>query len=413
MTATATGPDTGTSVSPDARRLWRRGRGLLIAAAALLITGLVLALLRSGDNGTLHPDSAAPLGSRAVTQLLADHGIDITVAHTSEEVLAELDRLDRNDWPAATLLITHPENLAPERRDALRRETLRTGTRTVLAGAGPETAAAFTPGIEVAPSAPTGELDPGCVTDLTERAGSAQLGGHRYVLPPDTDRATAAAACYPFAGLPTLVTHHAGGPSETVLLGAPDLLYNANLDAYGNASLALQLLGAREHLIWYLPTAADAPGSGQDRSLTDLMAPGWRWAALQLAIAAALTAFWRGRRLGPVVTERLPVSVRAAETTEGRARLYHRNGARDRAAEALRSAARTRLAPRVGVAPAAAHTPEDLLHALAAHTHRAAADLHALLFGPAPADDPALVALADDLDALEASLTPDPKDPSQ
>ena len=58
MTATDTGTDTGTSVSPDARRLWRRGRGLLIAAAALLITGLVLALLRSGDNGTLHPGSA-------------------------------------------------------------------------------------------------------------------------------------------------------------------------------------------------------------------------------------------------------------------------------------------------------------------------------------------------------------------
>ena len=52
-----------------------------------------------------------------------------------------------------------------------------------------------------------------------------------------------------------------------------------------------------------------------------------------------LLALWRARRLGPVVAEPLPVVVRAAETVEGRARLYRRGGARGQAA---RGAARRR-----------------------------------------------------------------------
>lgn len=54
-----------------------------------------------------------------------------------------------------------------------------------------------------------------------------------------------------------------------------------------------------------------------------------------------------------------------------------------------------------------AHTADVLLPALHAHLTVAPgpeADLHALLFGPAPADDRALVRLANQLDALESSI---------
>ncbi|GDY74619.1 hypothetical protein SAV31267_041040 [Streptomyces avermitilis] len=77
----------------------------------------------------------------------------------------------------------------------------------------------------------------------------------------------------------------------------------------------------------------------------DLLPSGWLWGTLQLFIAAALAALWRARRLGPLVPERLPVAIRASETVEGRARLYRKANARDRAAAALRSTTRTRLAP--------------------------------------------------------------------
>jgi hypothetical protein len=107
------------------------------------------------------------------------------------------------------------------------------------------------------------------------------------------------------------------------------------------------------------------------------------------------------------VPEKLPVAIRASETVEGRARLYRKANARDRAATALRSATRTRLAPLVGVPVSQAHTPESLLPALSAHLHGAHGDgqaLHTLLFGPPPGDDAALIALADQLDALEREV---------
>lgn len=59
------------------------------------------------------------------------------------------------------------------------------------------------------------------------------------------------------------------------------------------------------------------------------------------------------------------------------------------------------------MSPAHAHTPDILLPALHAHLTTAPgvdADLHVLLFGPAPADDKALVHLADQLDELESSI---------
>ena len=129
-----------------------------------------------------------------------------------------------------------------------------------------------------------------------------------------------------------------------------------------------------------------------------------RYAPRFKPLAAALAALWRARRLGPLVPEKLPVAIRASEAVEGRARLYRKANARDRAATALRSATRTRLAPLVGVPLAQAHTPEVLLPALSAHLHGDGPSLHSLLFGAPPGDDAALISLADQLDALESEV---------
>ena len=94
--------------------------------------------------------------------------------------------------------------------------------------------------------------------------------------------------------------------------------------------------------------------------------------------------------------------MRAAEATEGRARLYRRAGARDRAADALRGATLARIAPRFGLTGGA--DPAAVTEALARRTHRPAHALTELLYGSAPADDAALVALADALDELEREV---------
>ncbi|MDB1089452.1 DUF4350 domain-containing protein [Streptomyces sp. ACA25] len=392
---TSSGASSGSSdssaVSPGARDVWLRSRGLLLAAVAVVLAGFVIALLRSGENGWLHPDAATPLGSRAVTELLADRGVETTLATGVEEAAASAG-------PDTTLLVALPEALTPGQREALYEATADSGGRTVLVTPGQATLDVFAPAARLESPVEPEVREPGCEAEDARRAGSAELGGFRYQLP---DTGT---ACYPAGGLPTLVTLPAGD-GDTVLLGSPTLLHNENLADHGNASLALQLLGTRSQLSWYLPSLEDMPAPEDEQSFVELLDPGWKWGALQLVIATVLAALWRARRLGPVVTERLPVTVRAAETTEGRARLYHRAGARDRAAEALRTASRDRLASLVGLAQAA-HDPEVLPAAVAARTGGSTTDVRALLFGPPPADDTALVGLADRLDALELHLRP-------
>jgi hypothetical protein len=103
-----------------------------------------------------------------------------------------------------------------------------------------------------------------------------------------------------------------------------------------------------------------------------------------------------------VVAEPLPVVVRAAEAAEGRARLYERAGDRGHAAEVLRGAARARLAAVLGL-PGAAE-PAALVRAAAARGGRSITDASTLLYGPAPVDDAALVALVEALDGYEAEV---------
>ncbi|WP_149829978.1 DUF4350 domain-containing protein [Streptomyces tailanensis] len=394
MTTEATLPST--SASPTARQVWTRARGVVIGAVILLAAAVVIAVIRSGaEHGRLDPRSADPNGSRAVAELLDDQGV-------STRLVTTLDEASAAAGPDTTVLVAVPDLLTDSQQSRLRATTETSGGRTVLVAPGSPSVSTLAPGISSDP-APSFDstLAPRCDLPAARRAGTADTGGFRYQV-----TARTADTCYPSEGLPTLVRVPAAeGGGDTVVLGAPDILHNDRLDDEGNASLALQLLGSRPHLVWYLPSLADdSTTDTEPRSFFDLLPSGWLWGTLQLFIAAALAALWRARRLGPLVAEKLPVAIRASETVEGRARLYRKANARDRAATALRSTTRTRLAPLVGVPVSRAHSPEALLPALSSHLHGNGQSLHALLFGPPPGDDTALITLTDQLDALEREV---------
>ncbi|MEU3844987.1 DUF4350 domain-containing protein [Streptomyces sp. NPDC028635] len=395
MTTEATLPTT--SASPTARQVLTRARGIALALVVLLAAAVAIALVRSTTkHGSLDPRSADPSGSRAVAALLAGHGV-----HT--RVVTTLDEARTAAGPDTTLLVAVPDLLTPGQQRQLRTSTAGSGGRTLLVAAD-TSVERLAPGVTADPVTSTDSLlAPDCALPAARRAGTADTGGIRY-----TTTHVTADACYPSDGLATLVrVPDATGHGDTVVLGAPDILLNEHLDEQGNASLALQLLGSRPHLVWYLPSLSDtsATAPGGQKSFVDLIPSGWLWGTLQLFVAAALAALWRARRLGPLVPEKLPVAIRASETAEGRARLYRRANARDRAAAALRSTTRTRLAPLVGVPTTQAHTPETLLPALSARLHGDGQQaLHTLLFGPPPSDDAALITLADRLDALEREV---------
>ncbi|QNN49941.1 hypothetical protein H9L10_02330 [Phycicoccus endophyticus] len=131
--------------------------------------------------------------------------------------------------------------------------------------------------------------------------------------------------------------------------------------------------------------------------------PAWTGPGLVVATLALLAfAVARGRRLGRLVPEPLPVVVRAVETTESRAELYRAAADHARAAAVLRQASSRRLARRLGLAPGV--DADALLAAVAAATGTDPPEVAALLHGPAPADEAALVTLARQLTHLEEKV---------
>jgi len=187
------------------------------------------------------------------------------------------------------------------------------------------------------------------------------------------------------------------------LLGAGAALSNDEVLRADNAAVALRLLGRHDRLVWYVPSLDDLRAD-DGVSLATLL-PDWLRPALGLvAIATIGLLLWRARRLGPLAVERLPVTVKAIETTRSRGRLYRKAGDRGHAASVLRAAARLRAAERLrlGGAP----DPDTLVRDIARHTGRPVADIDALL-GPRaapPTTDHDLITLADQLAELDREV---------
>lgn len=367
---------------------WRRWRVPLSLVAAILLGGTAVALLQpAAPAGYLDPGSARPGGARALADILTSRGHVIVRATTPAAAGAAVGA------GRATLLVTSPGLLTGRQLAGLARAQ----ADFVLVAPDRAALAALAPAVTVDGHVPARARRPACGLTAARLAGPASMGGVllRTAL-------TDAAVCYPADGSPSLVRYQAGGRAITVLgTGAP--LANSGLAALGNSALALNLLSARPRIVWLVPAAGPgAAAAGGPRSLTSLIPLPADLVAIQLAIAALLAALWRARRLGPLVPEPLPIVIRAAETTEGHARLYQARRARGRAAAALRAAAVRRIAPGLRLTPADA--PAAIVAALAGRTGTSPAQIEALLFGADPADDAALVALASDLDVLEREV---------
>lgn len=373
-----------TSTAPTGRSLWRAARAPIGVALVLLLVAVVVgALAAPGGGGKLDPRSYDPEGSRALATLLGDRGVDVRRVGDLPELRSGLA-----DGPAgaSTVLVPLPQELTEDELRALGR----LDAPVVVVGAEEAEVDALDVPVDVPRVAGVDVLQPACPLPAAERAGTARTGGAGY----EPRAGVAAVGCYATGGAPSLLQLP---DRDLVLLGAADPLTNDRLDEDGNAALALGLLDDAERVLWLVPRP-DRDLTGDRPSLGDVLPAAVPLAALQLAVATVLLALWRARRLGRVVVEPLPVVVRAAETVEGRSRLYRAAGARDTAASALRAGARDRLVRRLGLPPDADRMA--VVQTVAARTGSEAAHVDGLLYGSAPASDAALVRLADDLDRL-------------
>jgi hypothetical protein len=374
---------TDTAVGTPLRQRWSVVRWVLLALVVVGIAALSTYLTAPRPGGPMDPTSTSPDGARALVTLLREGGVEVIEA-------PDIATAERAARPGTLIAVLQTFQLLDE--DVLRRLTDLPGDRLVVSPTS-ATREALAPRVRLAGTVPFGGADPGCDLREATRAGDVQLGMSDKFMSADDYPIT---SCYSGA----LVRYSDDGRTITVV-GSSDFMTNGGLLAAGNAALAMNLAGTHPRVIWYAPQQREGH-SDSGVEIGDLIPPAVKWIIFQLCVAILLVALWKGRRLGPLVAERMPVVVRASETVEGRGRLYRSRRARDRAADALRTAALQRMLPRLGLANNAA--PPAIVSAIAQRGGTSPETLAHTLFGPAPQNDDDLVNLARELDNIERQV---------
>jgi hypothetical protein len=371
-----------TSVARDVGETWRTLRTPLLVTALIVLAAIgVLIATSAQTSGPFSPDSTKSDGARALAALLENHNVAVHSTDSLDDAVQPGDGKALLIGPSGSLNDSDWQEIAQARWSHV--ILIRPSTRALTA---------LAPGVSLTGDSLTSfSREPGCNLPAAVKAGTVTVSGPTYSAP------ETAVTCYGDGVHNTVVRLQVGDQTVDVI-GTPESFTNDQLAEDGNAALALNLIGTHPDLTWYLPqwqtSGADAP----DSNSPPLIPPAVRYIGWALAFAVLVVAIWRGRRLGPVVAERLPVIVHAAETTEGRARLYRRSRARDRAAAALRESALGQLHKAHGIPRRA--DPSAVVATVAARTGRDPVLLYELLYGLPPLSDAALMSLSQELDVL-------------
>ena len=378
---------------------------VLVIAAVVALT--LLAFLSGGADGAgkvADPDSSRRSGSRALAQVLRQQGVDVQVVRSITAL--ESARMDAS----TSVLVGSFDYLGEAAAQRTAQHASRAGRFVLLE---PSDLALEDLGIPLASTARASvQLSAQCTSEVAEPDDRIDAAATFYRSTSSIDgdgpaMPGGATGCFAEedGSSAVVVLPAASSRPETVVLGSIESVTNAKVSEASHAAMGLRAFGATSRLVWYLPDVTDLAvpdASGQyvptDRAVPEWFTPG----VVLLALAFVVLAVARGRRLGRIVAEPLPVVVRAVETTEARGRLYRRASDRGRAAGTLRGGTRSRLAARLGLPH---HAGADaIVGAVARATDREATAVRALLYGADPVNDSDLVLLAEQLAQLEENV---------
>lgn len=356
---------------------------LIIAAVVLLGRGVAVS-----DGVFLSAENAAPGGGMAVAEVLADQGVEVHIVATLREARSALEGAD------ATLLL-HDQGGYLESDQV--NDISQQAAHTVLIEPGLLQLRDVTPQVGAA-GAVEGELTRDCSIGAVARADTVLGDGSGYRLATDAENAK---SCLGSGDDTYSLIQFEYDDRKVTVLGTSAALSNEHVGSLGNAALALGVLGQHPTLVWYQPTIADVTGT--NATIADLT-PAWLSPVLALMFLVVIAAgVWKGRRMGPLVVEHLPVTVPANETVDGRARLYQKASARLRTLDALRVGTISRLAATCGLARTA--SVADVAAMVASITSRNLQEVRWLLLEAEPTTDRELIRLSDELLTLEKTTT--------
>lgn len=348
-------------------------RGTVLFVALLLIGLMALPFILPDDNRypPNHPDSRLDTGTRALFQTLSAHGINVDYTFDAQ-LLGNLDK------QTTVVVLPGTDHLYAEDIEA----KLSSASRVIVVA-----------------DAVTGSLwhlplesyrYPGMLTDFelatvprTQSCG-ALVGSARVLSSVESalfseleDPAESALGPTPDCVIQaredewesplTVMAAWSASDShpELVHLAPVSPLRNGYILSKDNAALALALLGSNPKLVVLFPMSAQSD-SGPDQSASFglwRLLPDWALPTVVLAFVATLTLLiWRGRRFGRVAYERVPISIRARESTDSLGMMLLRTKDTTYTAAALQQQARTDLTAALHL-PATV-SPENLISAL-------------------------------------------------
>jgi hypothetical protein len=332
-------------------------------------------------------DAATPAGAKALVEVLRHEGVTVVVVDTLGDARAAVD-----DREHTTLFFYDPNYYlsAEQTRQAM-------GLADHVVALQPTTATLefISPDLALAGHL-GGTLQANCEVDAATAAESISTNATGFRILDDN---AALKGCFASDGVFSLVQLQRNGVTLTAL-GATEALSNGEILSEGNAALGLNLLGSTDTLVWYIPGADDFI---TDVKTLDELSPEWvQPVTLTLILTAIAAILWRGRRLGPLIVENLPVTVKASETMQGRARLYEKANARLHTLDSLRIGTIARLAALCGLPVLA--TVDEVVTTAAAIAGQDPQSVRSLLVDAHPQSDRDLVRLSDDLLTLEQTV---------
>ena len=400
--------DSGPGNRVRARSWWRTNKFWVVCAAVFVVLSLIAFFAAGSGNrssATLSITNPAPAGARAAAEVLRGQGVNVTAMDSLAVTTAALDA---NGAGRSTVLFNDPQQLlSTDQVGELAAAVRAAGGRLVAIAPGPLAARALDAGISSAgtasasPSVQAGCSNADATAAQTIDGGAASTGS---IAPVKTalQLYTGVQTCFVPDGTGSGGYLAMDGTGSVAAVGNPGILINQNLASRGNAALAFRLLGSTPELLWYTASLKDVPVAEQPPSLADFT-PTWIFPATAwLMLVALIGMLWKGRRNGPLVTEPLPVVVKASETLAGRARLYQDARASGTAGRTLQHATLTRLAHKLRLGHTA--DPAAVVDAVAAATGRNQQQVTKLLLGAAPNTDKDMMNLAVELAALEEEV---------
>jgi len=387
MTTTTTTPTVGL---PDFAQRNRVPIALGLAAVCVLLLVTWLGRDSGSVGGYLDPQSAGRGGARALAQVLGDHGEPVEIVR-GRHALEEAD-VDARTTVVVSNAVDLGKRTFAEVDDRVRSTN---GGVLVVIGISPSVADGLGLTANDFSTATEDETTPADCSPAEPLVDGLSLTspGSGYGVPGD--------GCFGTSGGRLLLVDR--GAHRWVLVdGSP--MTNDQVDRGQNAAVGLRLLGQRDRVVWYVADPGDVlPGEGTGISR---LLPRWIKPSIWLiGIAVVALMIQRGRRLGPLVTEPLPVTIRALESTTALGRLYAKARDRQHAAALLVDGTAARLGVLLGVAPTASR--DELVQATGTRTGRGVDNVAALLSTNAHErvrSDTDLVRLAQELTQLEEEV---------